>query len=75
MTGVRLSDLPPAVQKTIRQQDGAAPVKRRRASGVGRQSGQTWSCPRCPELAPFPSYAAAERHAHTTGHARIELDQ
>lgn len=45
------------------------PVRRPRDRRVARADGAVFRCGACPVVS--PSWAAAERHAHGEGHARI----
>jgi hypothetical protein len=77
--GVRLEELPPAVRRRLEAMAGAtsstttpAPPARARSTSSARARGaQRWRCHQCGELS--STWAAAERHADSAGHGRIEL--
>lgn len=75
---VELDQLPAAVRARALAALGAQETGRRRTSHLKGRNDRTnrYRCnrPECHELEPFTSYAAAERHAHTTGHARVAID-
>lgn len=83
MSGMRLEDLPAgrlrkaAIEAIARDElersrtmpETAAPAPRRRSEKPARR---TWRCARCGHAE--TAYKAAERHADTERHCRIELE-
>lgn len=72
VTGVRIEDLPPAMQAQVREKLGEPERRKRdrRNAALTRTDGWCWACGEH-----FTSTTKWERHSDETGHGRFELIQ